>query len=216
MGGPGVEGVEHRPKQHRRLNDVHVVSANASRRPAGVRIGEVLRARPQVDADVARRLEIATLGIGVHERPAPLPVLRRALRVQDQRIGRGTLQDRILAPGQVIDRGPVREREAVRAVLVVLVLLSRGIDDAGEAMVHPHQTRRRRHAASRRRKPAGPAHRRCIPDRRSPECSARSANVPTRTPCRWTPARGFATPHPSISSYRRKLTRSRTTAWPIP
>ena len=79
------------------------------------------------------------LGIGVHERPVPLPVLRRALGVQDQRIGRGTLQDRILAAGQVIDRGSVREREAVRAVLVVLVLLPRGTDDPGEAMVHPHQ-----------------------------------------------------------------------------
>ena len=69
----------------------------------------------------------------------PLPVLRRALGMQDQRVGRGSLQDGILASGQVIDGPPVREREAVRAVLVLLVLLPRRTDDPGKSMVHPHQ-----------------------------------------------------------------------------
>ena len=69
-----------------------------------------------------------------------LPVLRRALGVQDQGVGFGTLENRVLAAGQVIDRRSVREREAVRAVLVILVLLAGGIDGPGEAMVHPHQS----------------------------------------------------------------------------
>ena len=74
----------------------------------------MLRARPHVDAHAGGLRQIVAARVGVGERPAPLPVLGRGLRVDDQRIGVRALQDRVAPSGQVIGRFRRRRTESCR------------------------------------------------------------------------------------------------------
>ena len=56
------------------------------------RIGKVLRAGPEIDAHRRGLRQVVALGVRVHERSAPLPVLGGRLRVQDERVGLRPLQ----------------------------------------------------------------------------------------------------------------------------
>ena len=49
----------------------------------------------KVDPHISGLLQIVALGVGMHERAAPLPVFRGALGVEDQRVGLGPLADRV-------------------------------------------------------------------------------------------------------------------------
>ena len=100
----------------------------------------MLRARPHVDPHAGGLRQIVAERVGVGERSAPLPILGRGLRVDDQGVGLRALQDRVAPSGQVIGRFGIGEREAVGRIEVVFVLLAAGNVGIGEAVVEPHSS----------------------------------------------------------------------------
>ena len=73
----------------------------------------------------------------MNERPPTLPIFGRGLRVDDQGVGLGPLQDRIAPPGQMVGRLGIGERERVGRVEVILVLLAARNDGIRKPMVQP-------------------------------------------------------------------------------
>ena len=137
VGRPAVHRIEVGAEEHRRGHDVGEILPVPARRRLRLRIGEVLRTRPAIDAHRVGLRQVVALRVGMHQRAAPHPVFRRGLRVEHQRIGVRPLQDRVLLAGQVVGGPRIGEREAVGDVEMVLVLLAARDDRAGEAVVQP-------------------------------------------------------------------------------
>src|SRR3546814_5461816 len=71
-----------------------------------------------------RQRQVAAVGIGHHQGGAAVPVFRGAVGMDHQRVGVRTLEDGVLAAGEMVGAAGVGEREAVDHGVVVLVLLA--------------------------------------------------------------------------------------------
>ncbi len=82
----------------------------------------MLGAGDYVDAHVVGKLQIVAFAVGVRETAALLPVFRRSLRVENQRIGFRPFQDAVAPAGLGVFDDVVSVREKLRIELVGVLL----------------------------------------------------------------------------------------------
>ncbi len=153
---PAFEHRQRCAQQRRTRHDIGQVLADAGLHRARVGIGPVLRSGPGEDSNAIRFRQVVALRIRVHERAAPIPVLRRGLGMDHERVGTRPLEDRVAAAGDRIDGRRIRERKTVRRVGMGLVLARGSNVEIAEAVhVHPARARDVRQHAIEHARPFG-------------------------------------------------------------
>ena len=147
--GPGVHRIQHRAEKHGCRDIVGIMPPDPPLWRPQQRIGGVLRTGPAVNPYRVRLRQIVSLRVRMRQRPAPHPILRRRLRMEHQRIGLRTFQNRVPFARQMI-RGPgIGKRKLIRDVEMILILLPARHNRIGKPVVHPFPSRPRhmRHRA---------------------------------------------------------------------
>ena len=118
---PVIQAVQQRSQQRRGVKRVGRVPVVALPR-AAQRVGVVLRTREEEHPRAVVVRQVAAERISVYQRAPPVPVLGRGLRVDDQWVGIGPLQNAVDLAGERVGGDRVGERELVGRVEAVVVL----------------------------------------------------------------------------------------------
>ena len=99
----------------------------------------MLGTSPCINPHSLRGFQVVPTGIGMDQRPLPLPVFGGTLGVDDQRIAFWSFENCIGFSGQVIRRFRVGKGETVCTVMMNFMLLSGRGNRIGKPMIHPKQ-----------------------------------------------------------------------------